>query len=96
MTEHYHDLTADQIKALSDFACAHGMGWKLELSMTYWYNARLWRGRHGTDNMVGSILHGLRNSHGPDWLDTYPLAHWAGVHNLPFPMARGRSLKVVR
>ena len=67
----YHPLTADELAALTAFAGAHGRRWKSELNNVYWYNARLWRGVDGRDDIVGSVLHGLRNTHGPSWLDGF-------------------------
>lgn len=60
-------LNQDEIDALQAFADAHGRKWKEELSMVYWYNARLWTGGTPGRNM-GSILHGIRNNYGPTWL----------------------------
>ena len=67
--------TAEQIAALQRFAKAHGRRWKDELSMTYWYNARIWRDyaaapEHRND---GTVLHGIRNEFGPTWLMNYRL-----------------------
>ncbi|TBE73839.1 hypothetical protein ELG97_37050 [Rhizobium leguminosarum] len=58
---------AEQIAALEAFAAAHGRKWKDTLSMTYWYNARIWRDGPGGENM-GAILHGVRNQFGGSWL----------------------------
>lgn len=69
----YPALTTEEVEALQAFAAKHGRNWKANLSMVYWYNARIWRGPHGDDNTVGYVLHGLRNSHGPSWLDSYRL-----------------------
>lgn len=64
----YEPLTEDDIAALKAFRKAEGRKWKETLSFTYWYNARLWRDPTGSMPNAGSILHGLRNSHGPSWL----------------------------
>lgn len=47
------------------FAEAHGKKWRDTLSMTYWYNARIWRDRSGKEHPV---LHAIRNEFGPTWL----------------------------
>lgn len=69
----YDAITPDQIAALQAFAKAHGRKWKNTLSEIYWYNARIWRPTCDDDGRMGSILHGLRNSHGCDWLHGYKL-----------------------
>ena len=62
--------TAEQIAALQRFAHAHGRKWKDILSMTYWYNARIYRDRQGNE---WPELHGLRNDLGPAWLAKFEL-----------------------
>lgn len=64
----YRALSTEEIEALQAFAKAFGRKWKDELSNVYWYNARLWRGPKGDDNLIGSTLHRLRNDLGPTWL----------------------------
>jgi hypothetical protein len=71
--ETYPELTPEQVAAVQAFADAHGKKWKETLAMVYWYNARPWRGPLGNDEMTGCILHTLRNTHGPRWLDSYRL-----------------------
>lgn len=67
----YRDLTKEENAALETFAAAHGRKWKDELSVVYWYNARIWQ---GPEAGMGSLLHGLRNEFGPTWLyDVYKL-----------------------
>lgn len=68
----FSTLTLEDINAIKAFAADYGRTWKSELSNKYWYNARLWRDSTGS-TVQGSILHGLRNSHGPEWLDTFSL-----------------------
>jgi hypothetical protein len=60
--------------ALQAFADAHKSkaartrgceSWKDELSMIYWYNARIWR---GPEESMGTRLHNIRNNFGPTWL----------------------------
>ncbi|QIG74600.1 hypothetical protein EVC11_018 [Rhizobium phage RHph_I20] len=71
MTERrYRDLTQEELEALQAFAAEYGRQWKGVLSNVYWYNARVWRGGKPND---GYILHGLRNSLGPSWLDGFKL-----------------------
>lgn len=67
-------LTSEEIAALREFAGEYGRRWKGVLSDLYWYNARLFyrRGNYN-DSTPGSLLHGLRNSHGPSWLDRFKL-----------------------
>lgn len=62
--------TPEQIAALQRFAAAHGRKWKEVLSMTYWYNARIWRDGQPDDGMY---LHQVRNHLGPTWLDKFKL-----------------------
>lgn len=66
-------ITSVDLAALLRFAKDNGRRWKSQLSDIYWYNARIWRGEDGRDDSVGYVLHGLRNSHGPAWLDTFKL-----------------------
>lgn len=61
----YPELDSEHSAALQAFANAHGRKWKEELSMVYWYNARIWRGP--LEN-TGSMLHAIRNNFGPTWL----------------------------
>jgi hypothetical protein len=70
----YRELTQEEREALAAFAAAHKRkadrsrgcdSWRDELSMIYWYNARIWRGP--IDGM-GTTLHGIRNDLGPTWL----------------------------
>lgn len=70
----YRDLTEFEHQSLEAFASAHKrkadrtagcLDWREELSMIYWYNARIWRGP--VDGM-GTALHGIRNEFGPTWL----------------------------
>lgn len=67
-------LEADERAALEAFAAAHKRkadrsrgcdSWRDELTMIYWYNARIW---HGPVDGMGNLLHGLRNEFGPTWL----------------------------
>lgn len=68
MTRTFPEPTPADLAALQQFANAHGRNWKSELSNVYWYNARLWRGVDGRDDVIGSTLHGIRNTFGPKWL----------------------------
>lgn len=54
-------LTEAQQTALANFAAANGPGWKLTLG-TLWMRAA-----------APPVLHALRNSHGPAWLDAFDL-----------------------
>lgn len=40
----FRELTDFERDALEAFAKAHGRKWRDELSMVYWYNARIWTG----------------------------------------------------
>jgi hypothetical protein len=64
-TRTYPEPTQEEVDALVAFAKAHGRKWKDELSMVYWYNARIWRGP--VDSM-GTTLHCIRNKFGGSWL----------------------------
>ncbi|AGS24575.1 hypothetical protein [Rhizobium etli] len=57
-------LTDEQQAALQAYAAKHGRRWKSILS-----NA--WMG--GPPHDDGGVLRGLRNSHGPTWLQSYRL-----------------------
>ena len=70
----YPELNAEEIAALQAFATAHKKkasrsngcaNWKDELSMVYWYNARVWQ---GPVPGMGNVLHSIRNNFGPTWL----------------------------
>ena len=58
-------MTAEQEAALQAYAVRHGLRWKSILN-----NA--WMG--GAPHDDGGILRGLRNTHGPTWLQSYRLA----------------------
>jgi hypothetical protein len=66
----YPTLTPADSAALQAFADAFGRGWKDKLADVYWYNARVWRGPKGDDEMMGCTLHAIRNNFGPTWLRT--------------------------
>lgn len=68
MARTYREPTEEERAALESFALAHGRRWRSELTDVYWYNARLWRGPNGDDPVIGSVLHGVRNDLGPEWL----------------------------
>ena len=55
------ELDAEQTAALAAFAAEHGRSWKAQLRRQ-WERAS-----------ANPILHGLRNTHGPTWLDRYRL-----------------------
>lgn len=76
MKRTYRDLTPQELEAVHAFASQEGRRWKAKLNEVYWYNARIWYGREPGlkfDPMRGTLLHGLRNSHGPDWLAGFKL-----------------------
>jgi len=73
----YRDLTQNELDALNAFAAAHKRkadrtpgcnSWQDELSMVYWYNARIWRDGQTGAAQYGNTLHALRNEFGPSWL----------------------------
>lgn len=64
----YRELTQEEQDALAAFKAEHGKKWKNELSMVYWYNARIWR---GPKEGMGGVLHAIRNEFGPSWLEAY-------------------------
>lgn len=57
-------LSEEELEAVKAFAAAHGRRWKSVLTNTYWYYARVWRDRTGSQHH-GSLLHALRND--PNW-----------------------------
>lgn len=57
-------LTPEQEAALQAYAARHGRCWKSVLN-------HVWMG--GAPHDDGGILRGLRNSHGPTWLQSYRL-----------------------
>ncbi|WP_313606820.1 hypothetical protein [Rhizobium sp.] len=57
-------MTDDQEVALREYAVRHGRRWKSILS-------DVWMG--GPPHDDGGILRGLRNTHGPTWLQSYRL-----------------------
>jgi hypothetical protein len=68
------ELDEFEHESLEAFALAHHRqkdrtqgcrSWREELSMVYWYNARIWQ---GPVPGMGSVLHGIRNEFGPTWL----------------------------
>ena len=61
MKNTYDPLTPEEVAALTSFAAYAGRYWKQELRDA-WMNA----------SMPG-LLHKLRNSHGPSWLEQYRL-----------------------
>lgn len=72
----YRELTPLELEALLAFAYEYGRKWKATLNEVYWYNAMLWQPfHHKTEHkdLYGSLLHGLRNSHGPNWLAGFRL-----------------------
>ena len=87
----YPTPTVADVAALTAFAAAHGPKWRDDLSMTYWYNARLWRGPLGRDESIGSVLHGIRNDFGPTWLyDVFKLdIVWPNLRKLKAAEVRG-------
>lgn len=67
-------LDTAELAALQAFADAHKRkadrtrgcaDWRDELSMVYWYNARIWT---GPVPGMGATLHAIRNEFGPSWL----------------------------
>lgn len=70
----YRELETDERAAIEAFAAAHKRkasrtrgcdSWRDELSMVYWYNARIWS---GPVVGMGHALHSIRNEFGPTWL----------------------------
>jgi hypothetical protein len=59
--EDYPPLMMQQIQALRDYAGRHGRPWKRHLCRE-WMNAT-----------AEPLLHRLRNTHGPSWLDKFKL-----------------------
>lgn len=69
MANELPELTELQTAALQAFADENGRFWKTVLNNVYWYNARIWRGQTRDGRECGYVLHSLRNSHGPRWLE---------------------------
>ncbi|MCF1465014.1 hypothetical protein B7W85_22625 [Allorhizobium ampelinum] len=57
-------LTAEELRALQEYAERHGRSWKRILN-------HVWMGEAPPDD--GPVLRRLRNTHGPTWLDRYRL-----------------------
>jgi hypothetical protein len=57
----YPALSPEAIVALREYAAKHGICWKLRLSED-WMRAS-----------APAVLHALRNSHGPAWLERFKL-----------------------
>lgn len=75
MSRTYPALDEQDRAALQAFADAHASdkhrkeaNWKDELSMIYWFNARIWRDPMTGQDIHGTTLHGIRNNFGPTWL----------------------------
>jgi hypothetical protein len=51
------------LEALQSYAAEYGRNWKQALWLD-WYNARAIGER-------GAILHGIRNTYGPEWLESF-------------------------
>lgn len=70
MKEQLRELTDEETKALQVFANKTGRCWKAELS-------KLW-----LNGAIGMPLYGLRNTHGPDWLNKFELPPSPPAKNL--------------
>jgi hypothetical protein len=57
----YPKISAEELAQLQAFAAQEGRKWKQVLMYDYWYRGLPVRGF--------PLLYGLRNSHGPSWLD---------------------------
>ena len=92
MNSEYRELTQEELAALVAFAKAYGRAkkgrtWKDELSMIYWYNARIWT---GPVPGMGNLLHGIRNKFGPTWLyDIFKLPKAPKAPKAPMPSLGG-------
>lgn len=75
-------LNPEQEAALQAYAARHGRRWKSILN-------NVWMG--GAPHDDGGILRGLRNSHGPTWLQSYRLASAGSAERATAAPARGTS-----
>lgn len=67
------NLTADEEGQLQAFAGMEGRKWKHILAYEYWWRGLPVRAYQGGRAVEFPLLYGLRNSHGPSWLDGYRL-----------------------
>lgn len=65
MTRQLPALTVDECIELRAFAAERGRKWKAELQAESWWRGIPMRGY--------PTLYGLRNSHGPEWLEAFDL-----------------------
>lgn len=68
--ESYPPLTSDDIAELKEFAAVEGRKWKAVLQAESWWRGIPARDRKGREY---PRLYGLRNTHGPSWLDGFKL-----------------------
>lgn len=61
----HHPLTGDELAELQAFAKLEGRNWKAILQRESWWRGIPMRGF--------PLLYGLRNSHGPEWLERFRL-----------------------
>lgn len=61
----YRDLSPDELNQLTAFAALEGRKWKSVMMYEYWYR--------GLPVRDFPLLYGLRNTHGPTWLDRFKL-----------------------
>lgn len=65
MKHDYRPLTNEELAELTAFAKSEGRKWKHTLMYEYWMRGLPVRGF--------PLIYGLRNTHGPTWLDSFKL-----------------------
>jgi hypothetical protein len=68
--ENLRPLTDLELIELRTFADVEGKRWKHILQMEYWWRGIPVRDKHGCEYPT---LYGLRNTHGPSWLQDFHL-----------------------
>ena len=63
-------LTETELREIKAFAAVEGRRWKDVLQRESWWRGLPCRDKSGTDYPT---LYGLRNTHGPSWLDRFKL-----------------------
>ena len=63
-------LTVEELDQMTAFAAQEGRKWKSVMMYEYWMKGLPVRDRKGVEY---PLLYGLRNTHGPSWLDGFKL-----------------------
>lgn len=70
MERKLRDLTPEELRELCNFAAIEGRKWKDVILYQYWMRGITVRDRKCKEY---PLLYGLRNTHGPTWLDKFKL-----------------------